>query len=169
MKQNSILYRHGTSADKAQLMNLALIAYQSLSKDLTAENWTLLKNNLSKPKLMDELLENGHCFVCESNNELVGMAFILRSGLKSELFLEEWSCIRMVGVNPEYRGNGIAKNLTSMCIAFAKQNNERVIALHTGEHMADARHVYEKFGFTIYKEIEPLFGKRYFIYTLDLS
>ncbi|MDX2173612.1 MAG: hypothetical protein SFY56_10845 [Bacteroidota bacterium] len=34
-----------------------------------------------------------------------------------------------------------------MCIAHAKQNNEKTIALHTSEFMDAARHIYEGLGF----------------------
>jgi ribosomal protein S18 acetylase RimI-like enzyme len=75
----------------------------------------------------------------------------------------------MVGVNPNYQGQGIAKVLTRMCIDYAKQNNEKTIALHTSEFMDAARHIYEDAGFKVLKEIPPLFGKKYWIYTLDLN
>lgn len=80
-----------------------------------------------------------------------------------------WTYIRMVGVNPKYRGHGIAKDLTKMCIDFAKQNNEKTIALHTSEFMDAARHIYESIGFKVLEETLPIFGKKYWLYTLDLN
>jgi len=77
--------------------------------------------------------------------------------------------MRMVGVNPKHRGQGIAKTLTEMCIEFAKQSDEKTIALHTSEFMDAARHIYENIGFTVLKEIPLLFGKKYWLYTLDLN
>jgi ribosomal protein S18 acetylase RimI-like enzyme len=74
----------------------------------------------------------------------------------------------MVGVDPAYRGQGIAKTLTKMCIDHARYNNEKTIALHTSEFMGPARHIYESMGFKVQYEI-PLFGKRYWIYKLDLE
>ena len=75
----------------------------------------------------------------------------------------------MVGVKPKYRGQAIAKTLTQMCIDFAKQSNEKTIALHTSEFMDAARHIYEGIGFKVLKEIPPLFGKKYWLYTLELN
>jgi ribosomal protein S18 acetylase RimI-like enzyme len=103
------------------------------------------------------------------NNKIVGTAYIIPSGNPTDLFKKEWSYIRMVSVNPNYQGQGIAKALTKMCIAFAKQNKEKTIALHTSEFMDAARHIYENMGFKILKEIPALFGKKYWLYTLELN
>jgi ribosomal protein S18 acetylase RimI-like enzyme len=75
----------------------------------------------------------------------------------------------MVGVNPVYRGRGIAKRLTQMCMDYAKQSNEKIVGLHTSEIMEDARHIYESLGFTIVKEIDPIYGMKYWLYKLELS
>ena len=74
----------------------------------------------------------------------------------------------MVGVNPDFKGQGIAKTLTRMCLDFARENKEEVIALHTSEFMDAARHLYESFGFRQTKELEPRLGKRYWLYQLDM-
>ncbi len=84
------------------------------------------------------------------------------------MFKAEWSYIRLVGVDPDYRGKGIAKNLTEMCLEFAKKTKEKIIALHTSEFMDAARHIYESLGFKVLREIEPRLGKRYWLYTLEL-
>jgi ribosomal protein S18 acetylase RimI-like enzyme len=75
----------------------------------------------------------------------------------------------MVGVDPGHRGKGIAKRLTQLCVAYAKQSNEKIVGLHTSEKMDDARHIYEAIGFRIYKEIDPIYGMRYWLYKLQLS
>ncbi len=54
-------------------------------------------------------------------------------------------------------------------IDFAKATNEKTIALHTSEFMGTAIHIYESLGFKIEKELESLFGKRYWIYKLDIQ
>ena len=97
------------------------------------------------------------------------MAFIIPSENPWDIFKAEWSYIRMVGVNPKYQGQGIAKALTKMCIDHARQTNEKTIALHTSEFMDAARHIYESLGFKILQEIEPRLGKKYWLYTMDLK
>ncbi|MFT4680691.1 MAG: ribosomal protein S18 acetylase RimI-like enzyme [Granulosicoccus sp.] len=75
----------------------------------------------------------------------------------------------MVEVNPIYRGNGIGRELTQMCIEFARKNNEQIIALHTSEFMDSARQLYETLGFKLTREIEPIFGMKYWLYQLKLD
>jgi ribosomal protein S18 acetylase RimI-like enzyme len=96
------------------------------------------------------------------------MAYLIPHGNPTELFEDGWAYIRMVGVNPLHEGKGIAQELTRVCIRQAEENGERVIALHTSEFMHAARHIYEKNGFRVLKEIAPRFGKRYWLYTLSL-
>jgi hypothetical protein len=43
------------------------------------------------------------------------------------------------------------------------------IGLHTSEKMDDARHIYEALGINIYKEIDPIYGMRYFLYKLGIT
>ena len=81
----------------------------------------------------------------------------------------DWSYLRLVAVHPDQSGKGIAKALTQLCIDRAIQTNEHTIALHTSEFMDAARYIYEGFGFELLKEIDRIFGKRYWIYTLEIN
>lgn len=40
--------------------------------------------------------------------------------------------------------------------------------LHTSEMMGAARHIYESLGFKKLREIEPRYGKKYWLYKLEL-
>ena len=90
-------------------------------------------------------------------------------GNPNEIYDEKWCYIRFVSVNPKYRGRSIGERLTRKCIDMARENNETVMALHTSEIMKGARHIYEKIGFRILKEIEPRLGVKYWLYTLELA
>jgi ribosomal protein S18 acetylase RimI-like enzyme len=114
-------------------------------------------------------MKTSTCFLCESNKEIIGMAFLVSKGHPTSIFKSEWRYLRMVGVNPKFGGHGIAKKLTQMCIDLAKETNEQYIALHTSEFMDAARHIYENFGFKQIRELDLQYGKRYWIYLMDLS
>ncbi|MBY0067980.1 GNAT family N-acetyltransferase [Empedobacter sp. R132-2] len=60
--------------------------------------------------------------------------------------------MRMVGVHPNFLGKGIGRELIKICILFAKESDEKIIALHTSEFMNSARHLYEDLGFVMNKE-----------------
>lgn len=164
-----LTYRQGSIKDIEQLQELAIRSYREFSKVLTSDNWNLFNGNLKNRQKFIEILKIAKCFVCLDNNKIIGVAYIIPSGNPTDLFKAEWSYIRMVGVDPAYRGKGIAKALTNLCIDCARENDESVIALHTSEFMDAARHIYESMGFKILTEIPPLFGKKYWLYALELS
>jgi ribosomal protein S18 acetylase RimI-like enzyme len=161
-------YREGSTDDAAQLKKLALIAYGQFQIVLTEENWDKLRTQITKEDLFPGLLKTSKGFVCENEREIVGMAFLVPKGNPTEIFETDWSYIRMVGVHPDFEGRGIGKQLTQQCIAFATNSGEKVIALHTSEYMNAARHLYESLGFKQMKELEPRYGKRYWLYKLEL-
>ena len=169
MEKRNLTYRNGTINDVDQLQSLGIIAYGQFQNVLTPDNWAIFNGNLQDKQKFIDILKIAKCFICLDNDKIVGAAYLIPSGYPTNLFKKEWSYIRMVGVNPNYRGQGIAKALTKMCIDFAKQNNEKIIALHTSEFMDTARHIFENIGFKVLEEIPPLFGKKYWLYTLDLN
>lgn len=162
-------YRNITNEDKNNLKQLGIIAYQQFGSTLTIENKIILDQVLSDEKKVENLIQQSTGFACIDGNEIIGMAYLIPHGNPWDVFKSEWSYIRMVGVNPKYQGKGIAKTLTQMCIDYAKETKEKTIALHTSEEMHAARHLYESLGFKQLQEIEPRFGKRYWLYTLDLN
>lgn len=162
-------YRVGTINDVDQLQELGILAYGQFQSALTPDNWEIFNGNLVNKQKFIDILNIAKCFVCLDNDKIIGVAYIIPSGNPTDLFKTEWSYIRMVGVDPKYRGQAIAKTLTKLCIDHAKQSNERTIALHTSEFMDAARHIYESIGFKVLQEIPPLFGKKYWLYTLDLN
>jgi len=168
MQQNNFTYRNISIQDKEQLKQLGIISYGQFSNVLEPEHFNTLSNFLHDEDKLTQLINNSTGFACVHKNKIIGMAYIIAGGNPWDIFKADWSYIRMVGVNPAYQGHGIAKTLTQMCINQARQTNEKIIALHTSEFMNAARHIYESLGFKVLQEIEPRFGKKYWLYTLNL-
>ena len=166
---NSIHYREGTAAEKKSLQQLGILSYSQFSKVLAPADWETMNRFLNGDKMWDQLVNNSKIFVCEDNDQLIGMAYLVSGGNPTHIYPADWSYIRMVGVDPAYRGKGIAKKLTQLCVDHAKQSNEKIVGLHTSEKMDDARHIYESIGFKMYNEIDPIYGMRYFLYKLDIG
>ena len=166
---NSLIYREGKIIEKEPLQQLGILSYNQFSKILSPADWDTMDRFLNNNSMWDQLVNNSKIFVCEDKEKIIGMAYLVPSGNPTHIYPADWSYIRMVGVNPEYRGKGIAKRLTQMCIDYAKQSNEKIVGLHTSEKMDDARHIYESLGFTIFKEIDPIYGMKYWLYKLELS
>ena len=167
--KKAVAYRRGGVADRAGLLALKKTSYSEYETILTPEHAAVWHESLHNEATLDALIGQATIFVCTAADEIVGMAFIIPSGNPTPVFSSEWTHIRMVGVHPQYRGQGIASMLTQMCIHHAKFTNEKTIALHTSEFMDVARHIYESLGFRVLKEIGPLYGKRYWVYTLDIN
>lgn len=161
-------FREGNSKDLKHLKFLALKSWSKFKSELTIENWEELYKSLQSDATYLELLANSQCIVCENNNQIIGMAFLVPKGNPTEIYDTEWSYIRFVSVDPSFSGQGIGKKLTEKCIEIAKKNNEKVIALHTSELMKNAMHIYESLGFEVFKEIPPRLGKRYWLYKLKI-
>ena len=163
-----LTYRKGNLSDKEQLQQLGLLSYGQFEKMLAPNHWQNMETFLTAPNSYSELLSASTPFVCEHDGKIAGMAFLIPKGNPTDIFDKDWSYIRMVGVDPAYSGNGIGQKLTQMCIDLARETQENVIALHTSEFMDNARH-YENLGFKQTKEIAPLYGKKYWLYLLNLK
>lgn len=167
-KRNATKNKRGNIKDKDQLRELALVAYGQFENVLTKRNWKKLYDNLYAESSYTSILKMAKCFVCEFEDKIIGVAYFVPNGNPTDIFDSDWSYIRMVGVNPKYRGNGISKKLTLKCIDYATKNGESIIALYTSEFLDAARHIYESLGFKRIKELDPIFGKKYWLYQLRL-
>lgn len=170
LKQKSLdayHFREANVADLDQIKALGLLAYGAYQSKLSEENWKKMEANFTTGNTIDQLLSIAYGFVCEINTELVGMAFLVPRGNPNQIFREDWSQIRLVGVHPQHAGKGIGRALTRYCIEKAVETGEKNIALHTSDMMGAAPHLYESFGFNIHSTFEH-FGKEYRIYLLNL-
>lgn len=160
-------YRKASLSDFDKLKALGIESYSEFSKILTNANWNKMNSFLESDANLTKLINQSTVFVCEKDSDIIGMIYLVPRGNPTELFQESWSYIRFLGVNTKFRGNGIGKKLTDLCLEHAKEANEKYIALHTSEFMNPARAIYEKRGFKKTKEIEYL-GKTYWIYLIEL-
>ena len=168
LKPSSLHYRHGSHADFEQLMALGKKSYAEFAEILSEDNWAEMKATLNDGQALEALIEKSKICLCLDGTQLVGMLFLVPSGHPTELFSEAWAYVRFLAVDPAYRGLGIGKRLTESCIARARTNKEKTLALHTGEFMGPAKAIYEKMGFVKGRELQYL-GQKYWIYLLDLT
>jgi ribosomal protein S18 acetylase RimI-like enzyme len=67
--------------------------------------------------------------------------------------------LRMLGVHPDYRRRGIARQLVEASVELARNNGKRRLTLDTGPQMRAARAMYEAMGFNQsgIRELDPGF------------
>jgi GNAT superfamily N-acetyltransferase len=87
-------------------------------------------------------------WVAELAGEVAGSVFVLPSTEGEEGVAQ----LRMLYVEPMFRGRGIGARLVSEAVAFAKLSGYRSIMLWTQDCLASARSVYQKAGFALTKE-----------------
>ncbi len=163
------IYRTATTSDLKQLQQLGLISYGQFQSVIGNDNWEKMKARHNDDSTYLNLLKIARCFVCEADQVIIGMAFLIPNGNPTAIFEKDWCYIRLVGVHPNYEGKGIGKTLTQQCIDLAKASGEKTIALHTSEFQDAARHIYESMGFIKLKDLDLMFGKQYYLYTLKLD
>ena len=59
----------------------------------------------------------------------------------------EASWIRMLAVDPAFRGRGVGATLVEWCVARARESGRARLVLHTTEPMKDAQRLYARLGF----------------------
>ncbi len=162
-------FRYGTSGDIEQIMKVTLNAYMQFRNVISDENARVWEESLGNEMTYKELFHIATCFVCEYKGKIVGSAFLIPHGNPDKWFQSDWAYIRLVAVHPHCKGKGIGKQLTQLCIDAARSAGEKTIALHTSEFQNAARHIYESMGFTKLLDLELMYGKQYYLYTLRLQ
>jgi len=152
--------------DDAEAINaLAVRAFEQF-KD-AYEDWAEFRTGLAR---MSDLAENGEIIVAELDGEIVGaVAYIGPDNAKAEFFEPEWAIMRMLGVAPEARGQGIGKHLAKECLNRAIRDGSSVFALHTSEVMTVARPMYQRMGFEWWSSAPMIHGVSYSIYVKQLD
>lgn len=167
--KSAYTFRRGNSDDINQIKKVTLHAYMQFRNVISNENARAWEVNLGNEMTYKELIHLGTCFVSEYKGKIVGCAFLIPHGKPFKWFQSDWAYIRLVAVHPDCKGKGIGKQLTQLCIDAATSAGEKTIALHTSEFQNAARHIYESMGFIKLMDLELMFGKQYYLYTLRLQ
>lgn len=87
--------------------------------------------------------------VAEFADEIIGTVTLYPDGTRAEGhgWPTGWAGIRLLGVVPEARGQGIGRALTEECLDRARRHGVSVIGLHTNDWMRVAQGMYERMGF----------------------
>ncbi len=153
-ERNAMNIRVVTEGERDFVREQRLNAYLPYAARISAEHWQGLSHSLSS----DADRQNGaELLVAEIDGRIAGSVVLFPprtdayDGLVDAADVPE---IRMLAVDSDYRGRGVASALIDACVERARAQGFRAIGLHTGEFMTPARRLYEKLGFARVPELD---------------
>lgn len=106
----------------------------------------------------------------DDDGQIVGaVGYVGPNRPKRSFFEPKWPVVRLLAVAPAHRGRNVGEALMQECIARARRDGASLIALHTSPVMHRAQRLYKRLGFTLLRELPPLYGVPYGLYVKTLS
>ena len=154
-----------------ELARLMIEVYSSLEGFPSADEQPAYYEKLANIGRFNEQPDSSVLVAVSDQNELMGgivyFSNMASYGSGGTATMEtNASGIRLLGVDPRFRGTGTGKALTLACIQLARQNGHSQIILHTTQAMQVAWDLYHKIGFVRSTDLDftqdefPIFGFR---------
>jgi GNAT superfamily N-acetyltransferase len=152
------------SSDAEHLNRIAVAAFEQFRDHY--QDWPAMLAGLSKTSTLSA---TGEIIVAELQDRFAGaVAYFGPNSQKAAFFDQRWPIIRMLVVDPAFRGKGLGRVLSTECIARAARDRSSIIALHTSPIMTVALPMYLRMGFVRAYEAPPVFGVPCAVYTKAL-
>ena len=159
------MLRDFQAGDARRVNDLAVAAFRQFENQYNS--WPKMMALLGKAA---DLAGSGELIVAECHGIIVGaVAYMPPHAPKADYFDIAWPAIRMLVVDPDARGLGVGKALTTECIDRARRDRSSIIALHTSPIMTAALSMYLKLGFHRVRPAPPLHGVDYAVYVKTIS
>ena len=159
-----IRLRDYQNSDADNLNRIAVSAFDQFQDRYS--DWPAMRAGLSKTS---DLGVSGEVIIAELQGAFAGaVAYFGPDSQKAAFFDQRWPIIRMLVVDPAFRGKGIGRALSDACIARARRDGSPIIALHTSPIMSVALPMHLKMGFVKAHDAPPIFGVAYAVYTKAL-
>jgi len=142
---------------------LAVRAFQQFEKRIAPGLWPEMAKSVAATT---QLRNGGGLLVAMDDGLRLGSVVYGEPGaMRQDTFPEDWAFMRVMAVHPEHRGRGAARALASTCLELARADKVDTFGLHTSEAMDEARALYESMGFERVRELSPIYGLRYWVYS----
>lgn len=159
--------RHALLEEYEVAAALAVQAFQQFEPLLAPGLWEQMASGVSATT---QLRNGGELLVAVEDGVLLGSVVYCSPGaMEQTYFPDDWAFMRVMSVPPQNRRKGAARALAKACLDLARADGVPTFGLHTSEAMHEARALYESLGFTRGRELTPIFGLRYWVYSLDLA
>ena len=148
------MVRDFRQSDAAHVDRVALTAFFEFRSAYS--DWSAMSAAVSA---MSALASVGELVVAEVNGALVGaVAYIAPGRPKPDFFDASWPIVRMLVVDPGFRGRGVGRALMEDCLNRARRDGSVVLGLHTSPIMTAALSMYRKMGFKLQRDAPAIYG-----------
>jgi ribosomal protein S18 acetylase RimI-like enzyme len=160
-----ITIREALPHELAEVGGLCRLAYQTMSSGLAPEDRETVMALVGDAETR---AREGVVLVAANGDRLAGtVSYYAPETARNPRFEHDWALVRILGVHPDYREQGIAGILMDECIERARADKATAVALQTSELTPVAVAMYQRRGFR--RKIEfPLYDRRYWVYVLTL-
>jgi GNAT superfamily N-acetyltransferase len=161
-----IKLRDARPGELEHVAKLLVAAYQEYEEFMQADRWDWYRNDMINVR---SRIPDSELIVAEVRNKIAGAVTLYPQGSNNG-WPAGWAGIRLLAVDPDFRGRGIGRGLMEECIRRCRERGTKTIGLHTTEIMKVARAMYEQMGFKRTPEFDfhPAPDTVVFAYRFDL-
>lgn len=145
---------------------LCRLAYDRMSSGLAPEDRETIMALVGDAETR---AREGVVLVAMDGDRVAGtVSYYAPETVRNPRFEHDWALVRILGVHPDYREQGIAGVLMDECVKRARADEATAVALQTSELTPVAVAMYQKRGFKRRMEF-PQYDRRYWVYVLSLD
>ena len=160
----NFVIRDFLASDTDAVNRLAVAAFEEFRTAYS--DWMGMVANISNTSTLAAV---GELIVAECAGMIIGaVTYVAPDRPKAAFFDGAWPIVRMLVVDPKYRGKGIGGALMQECVRRAKRDRADVLALHSSPIMTAALAMYRDMGFAHHRDGTPVFGVPTAVYVMQL-
>lgn len=148
MTTAAVTIHPATEADHPEIVDILVASYAEYRETFEQnERWEAYLKDIRESVVNPYLTQ---LWIAKIDDQIVGTVQLFETARKAYPNFElpiDYPFIRLLGVDPKWRGHGIARVLLQQCVDSAKEMGKNTVYLYTGGQMVNAIRLYERFGF----------------------
>ena len=169
VKNQKIVIRDAHAEEAPRVALVLRAAYTQYKSEMPPDAWQYYLADIMDVRAR---MKESQLIVAEVEGNLAGTVTLYTHG-RSQIegnWPEGWGGVRLLGVDPKYRGMGLGRMLMDECMRRCRAEGMKTVGLHTAPMMAVAKAMYERMGFQHVPEFDhhPRPGVTIMAYKLDL-